>query len=576
MAAPRFLGRRAAVAALAIFLLPITASAQVVVSKPMSSGASPAPPTLPPPSPAPGPLVSIAEPDKDAPKAQPKPPTPAPAPNLSMMEPTELEKLIDQRIKDKLAEIEAKKKAESDAKAAEGSVVGDDRKLSATWDNGGFRFKTADEAFNVHFGGRLMYDGAWWTQSPDLRRPATLPAGSPIANFTGVGLGIGDLQDGFYLRRARVVADGTIYQVVEFKTEFDFENYNSITFDESYVGVKDMPFFDAIRIGQTHVPFGLEAYASSRWLSTLERSPAFDAFYQEFAPGIFLNETFLDQRITMQQMLHRIDYFNQFNGASFGDGRYAYTARISGLPIYEDDGRYLVHLGLAYQFRNGSSPADFNGGTTLATKPNPQLTTSTEIFRFRTRVDLRDAVGLQGDSARVVDTGNMIADNTQAINGEFLAYAGPASAQCEYLVARVSNVFYPASNKATAKGDLVFSGGYAQFGYLLTGENRGYDKRFGKHDRVVPNEPFFCVRDENGDVAYGLGAWELVYRYGCVDLNDKTVLGGWYGEHTVGLNWYWNSNIKLQFNYINGQRAVQSPAASGTVQGFAVRAALEF
>src|SRR5262249_37164104 len=147
------------------------------------------------------------------------------------------------------------------------------------------------------------------------------------------------------------------------KTEFDFENYNSITFDESYIGVRDLPFFDAIRVGQMHVPFGLEAYASSRWLSTLERSPQFDAFYQEFAPGIFFNETFLDQRITAQQMFHRIDYFNQFNGASFGDGRYAFTARVSGLPIYEDDGRYLVHLGAAYQFRTGSTPPDFSNGT---------------------------------------------------------------------------------------------------------------------------------------------------------------------------------------------------------------------
>ena len=141
---------------------------------------------------------------------------------------------------------------------------------------------------------------------------------------------------------------------------------------------------------------------------------------------------------------------------------------------------------------------------------------------------------------------------------------------------RADNAFYPASKNANAKGDLVYSGAYAQTGYLLTGENRGYDKRFGKYDRVVPNEPFFLVRGEDGDCVYGLGAWEIVYRYGYVDLNDKTVLGGWYGEHTIGLNWYWNSNIKLQFNYFNGQRAVVAGLQSGTVQGLGVRAALEF
>ena len=555
--------------------LPLVAVAVVLALAPTVRGQNASPPPLPSPLPT-DPLARIAELEKevDALEAQLKGSGPAPTPSATS--PTEIEKIIDRRLKEKLAEDEAKKKAEAEQKAAEGTIVVDDKKLIPTWDWGGFRFKSADEAFSLHLGGRLMSDAAWWSESPGLRKPSAFAPGSPWSNFTGVGPGVGDLQDGFYLRRSRLVADGTIYQTVEFKMEVDFENYNSLLFDESYVGIKDLPFVDAVRLGQTHVPFGLEAYTSSRFLPMLERSPNFDAFYQEFAPGIFVNSTFLDQRITTQQMFHRIDYFNQFNGASFGDGKYAFTARVSGLPIYEDDGRYLLHLGIAYQFRNGSRPSDFNGGTTLGSLPDPVLTTNTDLVRFRSRAGVRDSVGLQGVSARVVDTGNIIADNVQAVNGEFLCYAGPAWAQCEWCVAQAVNAFYPASKNATGKKDLTFSGGYAEVGYFLTGENRGYDKRMGKYDRVIPNEPFFLVADEGGNPVFGLGAWEIVYRYGCVDLNDKTVLGGWYGEHTIGLNWYWNSNVKLQFNYFNGQRAVVAGATSGNVQGLGVRAALEF
>src|SRR4029079_15812106 len=97
------------------------------------------------------------------------------------------------------------------------------------------------------------------------------------------------------------------------------------------------------------------------FLPMLERSPLFDAFYQEFAPGVFVNTTFLDDHITPQHMFHRVDNFAQFNGASFGDGKYAYSGRVSVLPIYENHGRELLHLGLAYQFRKGSPPLDFNG-----------------------------------------------------------------------------------------------------------------------------------------------------------------------------------------------------------------------
>src|SRR5262245_59308211 len=493
------------------------------------------------------------------------------------VEPTEMEKIIDERIKIKLAEIEAKKKEEADKKAAEGMVVGDDLKLNATWDWGGFRYKTADEAFNVHFGGRLMYDAVWWNQSPGLKQPPTLVRGSPLTGRTGVGQGIGDLQDGFFIRRARVVGDGTIYQTVEFKVEFDFENLTTLSFDEMYVGMKDLPFVDAVRLGQMHVPFGLEAYTSSRWQPLFERSPLFDAFYQEFAPGIFLNETFLDQRITAQQMFHRIDSFAPFNGTSFGDGTYAFTARVSGLPIYEAEGRYLMHLGASYQFRSGSIPADFNGGTTI-TPPPRTVTENTDLVRFRARASLRDAIGVEGDSSRVVDTGNIIADYVQSVNLEYLAYAGSAWLQAEWCCSYVNDAVFPASPAGRRRGNLQFSGAYGMVGYFLTGEVRGYDKRFGKYDRVKPIEPFFLVHDENGDVACGLGAWELVYRFAYIDLNDEAMVGGQYSEHTFGVNWYWNSNVKLQLNYVNGQRTFPRGGGvnSGNVQGLGVRAVLEF
>jgi phosphate-selective porin OprO and OprP len=455
-------------------------------------------------------------------------------------------------------------------------TVGDILKLNVTWDNGGFRFKTDDEAFSIHIGGRMMHDEVWWKQSPVLRASPTPPTGSPLPLFTGVGPGIGDLTDGYFFRRIRFVADGQIWKTIEFKGEFDFENYTSLTFDEVYVGARDLPFIDTFRIGQMHVPFGLEAYSSSRWLPQFERSPLFDAFYQEFAPGIFTNTTFLDQRVTMQGMFHRIDNFNQFNGASFGDGKYAYSSRMSVLPIYEYEGRCLLHLGIAYQWRKGSIPSDFNGGTTLPSNPNPLVTTNTDLVRFRARQSLRDATGLEGDGNRVIDTGNIIADHVQSVNGEFLAYWGPFWVQSETNYTQVDNVVYPASAAGTRRSNLNYWGIYAQFGCFLTGEKRGYDRRFGKYDRVVPNENFFLVRDENGHAAYGLGAWELTYRYSWIDLDSDNVLGGRYGEHTFGVNWYWNSNIKIQTNYVLGQRLVPAPASSGIVQGFGLRAALEF
>jgi len=445
-------------------------------------------------------------------------------------------------------------------------LPGRDRKLNVSWDNGGFRFRSADDVFNLHMGGRLMTDQVWFNQSPNLRLPPTQPPGASGVPQTGVGQGIGDLTDGAFARRARFVADGTIFKTIDFKVEFDFENYNSIAFDESFVGVRDLPYVGMVRVGQTHVPFGLEAYTSSRFLPLLERSPLYDAFYQEFAPGIFVNTTFQDQRITMQHMFHRIDNFSQFNGASFGDGKYAYTGRVSVLPVYEDGGNNLLHLGLAYQIRKGSGSLDFNGGASPGS----------DFVRFRARQSLRDAVGLQGDPIRIVDTGNIVADHVQGLNAEFLWYRGPFWVQSEGSLAHVDNAVIPVTNTVSRRGDLNFWGAYMETGYLLTGETRGYDKPMGKYGRVVPNTNFFLARDKAGNIRTGPGAWECIYRYSYVGLNDNTIQGGAYGEHTWGVNWYWNSNIKLQVNYLIGQRIVPSPDSSGIVQGFGFRGSLEF
>jgi phosphate-selective porin OprO and OprP len=452
-----------------------------------------------------------------------------------------------------------------------------DHTLIPTWDNGGFRFKSADDAFSIHLGGRLMVDSVFFTQSPALRASSTPAANSPLLNQTGVGPGIGDLQDGMFVRRARFVADGTIYTDIDFKVEFDFENFNSIVFDESFIGARNLPLIGMVRFGQMHVPFGLEAYDSSRFLPMMERSPLYDAFYNEFAPGVFTNTSFLDQRLTMQTMVSRIDNFAQFSGASFGDGKFNYTARVSGLPIYEDDGKTLLHLGFSYQYRTGGDPADFNGGTTLTSLPPAAIGTSDGLFRFRSRTGLRDSNSIQGDNNRIVDTGNILAQDVQAVNFELLGYWNSAWIQAETCITNVDDAVFPASSTGTPRGDLTYWGTYVQVGYFLTGEQRGYDKSMGRYGRVVPNSNFFMVGDDNGNVRAGSGAWELVYRYAYLDLNSGGINGGLYSEHTLGLNWYWNPNIKFQLNYINGARSgLPAGASAGTVQGFGIEGALEF
>jgi phosphate-selective porin OprO/OprP len=119
---------------------------------------------------------------------------------------------------------------------------------------------------------------------------------------------------------------------------------------------------------------------------------------------------------------------------------------------------------------------------------------------------------------------------------------GPLSVQAEYF-----NVWVPRSRIGTA----YLNGAYVYVSYFLTGEHRPYDRKKGVFDRVRPFTNFFRVRASDG-VQTGWGAWEVAYRYSCIDLVDlgAGVNGGIADDHTLGLNWYLNPYTRLMFNYV--------------------------
>ena len=65
-------------------------------------------------------------------------------------------------------------------------------------------------------------------------------------------------------------------------------------------------------------------------------------------------------------------------------------------------------------------------------------------------------------------------------------------------------------------------------------------------------------------------------RYNFLDLNDEGINGGLLHNFTLGLNWFLNPNMKVQWNYFLAHRNVLNPAGDGFIQGFGTRFALDF
>ena len=220
-------------------------------------------------------------------------------------------------------------------------------------------------------------------------------------------------------------------------------------------------------------------------------------------------------------------------------------ARVTALPVYQDDGRYLVHLGMGYL-----------GGEVVQ-----------DQSEARARPLLRNAPGFAVPI--LVNTGEVPASRQYTIGPEFATVLGPLTVQAEWAGQWLTDASGPNSLPI---GTVFFHGGYVEALYFLTGEYQPYLRTEGAFGRVVPRHPY---RWKKGECLRGCGAWQFGVRFSYVDLNDKTIQGGTLYDWTAGLNWFLTGNMKVQFNYIAEHRD-QPGATVGWINGFGLRAAYDF
>jgi len=482
-------------------------------------------------------------------------------PQVGLDEETRVRSIVEQYLQERTPQmVSTDSTAPADGVGADAanawSEVGQDLTMSARWNNG-LELATKDRAFRVHVGGRWQMDTSWFNAEPEVQN--NLPLGLQY-------------HDAIDFRRARLRIDGTMYEVIDFAMEYDFVNGirartgdNSNFFDSNITALTDMYLqlsrtpIGNIRVGNQKEPMGFEHLVSSRFLPFMERSFNQDTFYggafNGFTPGASVFSNYLEDRASYALGIYKPT--NNVFGFNNNDGDYAVTGRLTWLPIYEDEGRQLVHLGVSGR----------------------QATTYDDRIRFRTRDAIRGGVSTQWPIPADI---TVFGDTMQWVNAEFAAVQGPWTMQAEWLMSFTSD-----AQRVGAGGpvgphadSLFYQGGYAQVLYFLTGESDNYTLEKMAFDRVKPFENVFWVRGEDGCKYCGRGAWQIGARYDFLDLNDQGINGGQLHNGTLGLNWFWNPNTKVQFNYIATYRDVSDTAAfpngSGWINGWGVRFAQDF
>jgi len=349
----------------------------------------------------------------------------------------------------------------------------------------GLNFDSQDGNFQLKLGGRLQTDWLWSSEDNQIKQD------------------VGEQEDGVEFRRARIVFSGLVYDNVEYKMEFDFEGGDA-DFKDVYLALTDFPL-GTLQMGHFKEPFSLDELTSSKYITFMERGLP-NVFAPSRNTGFMLHNAAADERMTTAIGVFRdTDDYGEDSG---DDGGYNVTGRITALPIYEDKGASLLHIGAGYSYRN----------------PDDSIR-----FRQRPEAHLADYF---------VDTGSFAGDQADLLGLEAAWVNGPLSLQGEYMMAD--------ADRLGGGSDVKFDGYYVQASYFLTGENRSYKTSEGAFSRTKPKK--------NYSAAGGPGAWEAKARYSELDLSDSDVTGGELNNVTAGVNWYLNPNTKIMWDYVHADK----------------------
>ena len=347
---------------------------------------------------------------------------------------------------------------------------------------------------------------------------------------------VGDLQDGAQFRRLRIGGRGTAFDVFEYSLGIDFALANNPSYLDNYIEWKELPWLQNVRVGHYFEPFSLERVTQNRNNTFMERSLV-DTFAPARNMGIMAYGNTENERATWAIGTFRTNSDNTGND-TFDSGQ-ALTMRGTCLPWWDaaSDGRFYMHLGAAYSYRDAYSDQVRFRNTPEIRKQQPA-----NVLGPVKVPPSNYQNGFPSPFAPIfVDTGNIAAQNFQLFDPEFALIMGPLSLQSEYAFATVDQIGGP---------PLFFNGYMAQVSYFLTGEHRPYDRRLGIHKRLEPFEDFFRVRTKSQGIQTGLGAWEIAARFSNIVLNDKNIKGNNLTDFTIGLNWYLNPYTRWKFNYV--------------------------
>jgi hypothetical protein len=316
---------------------------------------------------------------------------------------------------------------------------------------------------------------------------------------------VGKQESRFDIRSARVSVRGNLnvaklpwsYMVsVEYKGLDRTEDDDPFGFTDIKLSIPLSKVSD-ITLGKIKETFVYEMVGDAANLPHQER--LLNPFFRSRNAGVVYRHFFLNNRLTASA-----GWFNDFIN---GKGNNTFTARVTGLPKWVDNGKWFIHSGMGLRYVQAKE-----GTVRLKGKNQSNV------------------------SSNYTDTKDFAADHQVNLNFEQLWSLENFSMLFEY----VHNW------TKTPSGSEQFKGYYVTGSYIISAEQRPYDMKSGYARRVKPNGK--------------AGAFELVTRFGRVNLDSRNIKGGVNTIYTIGLNWwasqYWKAGMFYNISNLDKKEMV--------------------
>lgn len=352
-------------------------------------------------------------------------------------------------------------------------------------------------------------------------------------DYVAQGGRAGRQADGFTVNRFRLGFDGKIGKYTKYRFTYELASQGDVLgFGQGAAGVRDLYFdfhrlhekygsaFPDIRVGVFLEPWGLEAIRPHGRLQFMTRAIT-DMFRPGRSEGITFRGEFAGDRFSYKvgcfvntQVVWNLPS-EPFGAISTGRDGFNVVGRVAWSPT-GNDCPFTAHFGASYIHAWGMTSSRFQS------RPENRAADHLIDTGFST-----DAMGVPLLAAT---------SGVDIVGGEVMLLKGRWMFQTEGIACQVDS---------GPGGDPLFGGMYAYTAFLLTGEH--YKRKHSDLQRVQPRS----VWDPWREGRHGRGALEVAVRYSYASLNSGNIQGGTMNNVTVGLNWYSNSALRWQFNWVH-------------------------